>query len=532
MRYIIFIVLINTCTKVFSQIWKESINRVSRLEYLETLKYWDTKYNQFLKVENIGESDGESIFMLKITDSKVPDENKQVALITALHGGPERSGTTTVLSLVEWLLSDDAVAIETRQKQILLLIPIILPKSFFETDEFRNSFGIDPYTGNGTSNWDLESLSFKFPDMAPEIMALLNVVDTYKPEVHLDFHGTGVQAYTKEQRISHESKRFKGQLMFESTGSALSNSVLRSWDWRVMESMIQSGLNAGYPSDRLEADAQRMHWSRDLMALEDKLWLGRPQFYTALYSYFKYHTMLVCMEVGWEKSGVEKAKGLLQIGNNIWYGEKEPGYPVNRLYAFYGKYITAWGQSTLEYRKSREELWENTNNFRGGVLYPEVEGRESFIFSISDTMDIFNETSLEGFLTKIEDQSINFKEIKKFIETGPYVRLVWDKNDKPRANIEKEFKVLNGMGIRIRIPYANAKIEKMKLNGYELGIDPCDGYETWIGNDGHLHVQINIPPEKTKGMGYAILTCEYKPDIKREYGWSPPSEVIKLIKGK
>ena len=68
----------------------------------------------------------------------MPDEDKQVALVTALHGGPERSGTTTALRLIEWLMGDSDLAKETRRKQIVLVIPIANPYAFFTTDRFGN----------------------------------------------------------------------------------------------------------------------------------------------------------------------------------------------------------------------------------------------------------------------------------------------------------------------------------------------------------------------------------------------------------
>ena len=62
-----------------------------------TMEYWSERHTGVLRVERVGESvEKMPIFLLKITDSTVPDEDKQVCLVTALHGGPERSGTTTV----------------------------------------------------------------------------------------------------------------------------------------------------------------------------------------------------------------------------------------------------------------------------------------------------------------------------------------------------------------------------------------------------------------------------------------------------
>src|SRR5690606_8419861 len=132
--------------------------------------------------EEIGKSvQGEGIYMLKVTDPKVSMENKQVALVTALQGGPERSGTTSTLAFAEWILSDEKEAVETRKKQLVLIIPVINPYSYFITDRFGNVNKLDPYTGGGANNWDFQTLTYKKADQAPELVAFLNVMDKYRP---------------------------------------------------------------------------------------------------------------------------------------------------------------------------------------------------------------------------------------------------------------------------------------------------------------------------------------------------------------
>ena len=92
-----------------------------------------------------------------------------------------------------------------------------------------------------------------------------------------------------------------GQTMIEITGSAYSNYALRPWDWRITEAMIDAGLQFGYPSDRFEADSQRLFWGPAVGAQANRFWLGRPNFYTAQYAYAKYHTLLATLEIGWEE---------------------------------------------------------------------------------------------------------------------------------------------------------------------------------------------------------------------------------------
>lgn len=519
-----------TALGVHAQVWTEApLHRLTAQEYEMTLDFWAKKYADRLTVESIGKSsEGLDIPMLKITDKSVKDEDKQVALITSLHGGPERSGTTAVLTLTEWLLSDDKEAIETRRKQVVLVIPIIHPHSYFVTDRFLSAGGIDPYTGGGAGNWDFETLTYKKSDACPELMAFLGVVDKYRPDVNLDLHGTGLQEYSEAHKDAVDHKSYRGQTMFEVTGTAYSNSVLRPWDWRIIEAMVKAGVEEGFPSDRAEADAQMMHWIPGLGKATGSAWSGRPQFYSAQYAYLKYHTLVGCLEVSWEASGVARAKGMLRIGNNVWDGEKYAGYPVNRVFPFIGKYVTAWGETAEALRESRIDLWQKKDGFTAGILYPETEGRESFVVGLTAKGSAMVDENLETFVSNLrKDPTINANAIETHIKKGPEVKLAVRKSAQP-ATTENEIK--RGLGLRLRIQYADAEVSNVRLNGHRLKHSRTDGYELWPGN-GYLQLQINIPPEKAAKLDLAVVTCEYKPKVKRTYGWKPPQEVLDKIAG-
>ena len=304
------------------RIWEEPPpHRLTREEYEATLEFWDRKFGAMLTVERSGESArGDGIWTIRITDPDTPAEQKQHSLITAMHGGPERSGTTTAFHLVEWLTSNDPAAVETRKNQEVRVMPILNPHGYFVTDRFGNEARVDPYTGGGANAWDIANLRLKEPEKSPELVAFLKVVDEFQPEAHLDLHGTGLQEYGEDQLGSRH--RYQGQTMTEITASAYSNYSLRPWDWRITEKMITAGLAAGFPSDRFEADAQRAFWGLPLNPVAGQVWRGRPFFYAAQYGYLKYHTVIAALEVGWEQSGVERSKAWLAMGNEAWPGRK------------------------------------------------------------------------------------------------------------------------------------------------------------------------------------------------------------------
>ncbi|MCL4855366.1 MAG: hypothetical protein KJZ78_28720, partial [Bryobacteraceae bacterium] len=85
--------------------WNERVHRITQAEYEETLRFWADEHREWVSLEQVGQSvKGRGIHLLTATDRSVPDDDKHVCLVTALHGGPERSGTSTILHLVEWLL--------------------------------------------------------------------------------------------------------------------------------------------------------------------------------------------------------------------------------------------------------------------------------------------------------------------------------------------------------------------------------------------------------------------------------------------
>ena len=530
LSFILFIILILDIQA--QALEKTPLHRLTKEEYEATLDFWENKYPDLLTVERVGESmEGLGIFLLKITNKKIADRNKQVALISSLHGGPERSGTASILKLAEWLLSDDQEAAEIRKKQLVLLMPIVNPYAFFISDSFGNSNNICPYHQNWkTSDWnldDVENITYKNIDKSPEMKAFFDVVDQYKPEVNLDLHGTGIAEFTEEQKEECNYLQYKGNIMFESVGGAYSNLSLRPWDWRITEAIVQAGKDAGFPSDRLEADGQRLYRIQDSGNAQKWFWTGIPRFYTAQYAYLKYHTMPAILEVAWVNSGFAKAKGFLKIGNAPWFDEKEPGYPVNKVLPRAGNYVTSWGHTAQERRDSRVELWQRQDGLVGGILYPRTDGRFFISMGFTEKGVKLLDHDLSKFISNLKkNKIINASFIESFIKKGPEVKLGFPKYGE--TSLKSEY-IKNGVGIRLRLQYADAKIEDLRLNGHLLKVDPEDGYETWVG-DGFLQVQINIPPGKSSQMDAAIITCEYTTDTKREYDWVPPQEVMDKLK--
>jgi len=367
-------------------------------------------------------------------------------------------------------------------------------------------------------------MTFKAAEEVPEIRAFLDVVDRFRPEVHLDLHGTGLQEYSVEQL--GDRRRYAGQTMIEITGSAYSNYALRPWDWRVTEAMIAAGEAEGYPSDRFEADAQRAYWGPAMQEITPLTWRGRPNFYTAQYAYAKYHTMIAALEVGWEKSGLARTRGLLRIGNNTWPTRNQPGYPVDRLRSFIGHNVIAHGGTAAERRRSRVELWNLQPCIDQAVLYPQTEGRILYIAAVGANASRFIDVSPQHTARLLRQaEGVDAEVIEAFMKAGPEIKLAIQR---PFDREAESVPIENGIGFHLRIPYPNPQIVDVRVNGRELTRDKLDGFDTWFGS-GFTHLKINIPPNKSKGRDLYILTCAYRPGVEREYGWTPPAAVLQKL---
>lgn len=508
--------------------WTETIHQLTVPEYEATLRHWAAEHPDKLRVEKRGEShDGHGVYLIRISDAEVPDHDKQIALVSALHAGPERSGATSCLKLVEYLLGDSPEARETRRKQIVLVMPICNPYAFFVTDHgWGNKAGIQLYDPP-TSAWNLsDPRNIRLADVAktPELAAVLGVIDEYRPDTHLDLHGTGLQAFSREALPQRDM--LKGQTMFEVSACSYSNCALRPWDWRVTEAMVHAGHVHGYGSDRVEADGQRLQWIEDLDAFRDRLWQpARPdKFRSPFYGYMKYHTMISTTEIGWEQSGVARVMGIVAIGNKTWVDENVPGYPVNRLKWRAGRFVTAWGDRADRRRESRTEIWQKQGEYSDAVFYPEYVGRINYVCAVTEAGSATFDSDPKKFAEKLGALPyVNAEAVGKWVAAGPELRLNFTASKKATAG-----RVQNGIGFRLRIPYQAPELLDVSVNGHSLAESATDGYQAFLA-DGFTQLQVNIPPEKSREMDIFVVTVAYDGRQDRDYGFTPPEAVLRQL---
>ena len=462
-----------------------------QLEHL--WRHWERLHPERLTVTTVGRSRaGRRLYLLELTDHGEPHEDKQHVVLSALHTGVERSAAVGLLRTVEWLLSDDPTAREILQRQVIAALPVPNPDDYLAGRH-----------GGVYTDWDLDGP--RDAGGLPEAAVVQQVFDRYRPEVHADFHG--------------HSLGFPGYQMVENSGASYSNLALRPFHPEIVAQMNAAALALGYPSDHQESDAQRLFWGPDLERLSERLWVGRPHAYAALYAYRHYHTMLLASEVGYSESALARHRRLLEIGNEVWPGEPDAGYPVNTIASNVYHQLVAVGATADERRRSRVELWSKLRQLSIGMIDPNLEGKSVFVCSTNPERTrqlLIDRPVLEFIAALAELPGFDADYLRCFLADWPagqnrevpYLAVY-----PPVHDVQPE-PLTHGLGLRLRIPSATAKLCEVRLNGRPVP------YRSWVAR-GYTYLQVELTPARLAEGDLFVVTCESEPGLVRESwrGW-------------
>lgn len=465
------------------------------------LKHWAAQQNPNYQLEELGLSEhGRTVYAVTMTDPTVPDANKEHALVTALHAGIERGAPATVMSIIEWFLSSDPRAADILRNQVVVFLPLVDP------DRYESGHFTPIYT-----EWNTDG-PLK-PDEIPEGVYVQQVFDHFQPDLHADIHGTSLD--------------FEKYIMFESSGAAYSNNAVRPYHREIIRIMDQAAINAGYPMDTGESDAERQFYGPGVSAMGRKSWYGQPRYYAATYLYDHFHTLAAATEVCWEESGLIRHQALLEIGNERWPGYYYPGYPNGVIMGNTHATLVAYGQTAEARRASRVELWNRMDEFTFGTLDPAMEGQASaFLATSADAETYLNDDKLGETLAKLANHPrLNTTAVTEFFhdwpagQNGPTPQLYVTHRVAAEAPAEGEAipavaPIAHGASIKLRLNYPKAKIEHLELNGAPIAVSETDGYVTWVAR-ASTYIQINLPPEHLAADDLFIVTCKYDPGEKR-----------------
>ena len=259
--------------------WARPAERLTVRTYLGSLNWFAARNPGLAKLTTVGYSPkGLPVCLLKLTDASIPDEDKNVILITCFHAGSERTGTAGVMATADWLLGGSKEANEALRKNVVLIMPIVNPEGYFTSEHWGNSRNMDVYALGRGNRMNLDTLELKKPEDGPEVMAYRAVADKYHPDFHLDVHGTGFH--------------FNGHIQIPSIGRAGSNSSLMCWDDRLVRRLTAAANRDGWGYFLFESDPQRLVWGAAMgEATKPYCDSGAPYCYSQTYGYVRHHTM-------------------------------------------------------------------------------------------------------------------------------------------------------------------------------------------------------------------------------------------------
>ena len=492
----------------------EYIERPSVEDMGEILERWQRKYPSLMRSQIRGKSgEGRPLYLMLISDFNVPAEDKQVVLLTATHAGAELSSTANLFYFAKWLLSDDPAAAESRRKQLVLIMPCGNPDGYAKAQGLvdldkgrewnestfremkRNAFGSNPYV-----SWTWEGV--REPEKNPEAVSLHGLMEEFQPDVHVDVHGI----------------RFKDTAMWESTGISWSSALNRSYIQEIPRRMAEAAEEAGFLMTYGEDTAGQVRATGPTAGADHHYYLRNSHIVAPVYTYHRYHSIAFTMEVGFAESARVQLRRLLEIGNQVWRGEHYPGYPTNQVAAWSLAGVAAYGRTAGERRKSRVELWRKLRQLQYGSLWGEPAGQavcvcattpggaKKFLVAPGSVPGGTASVYIEDLLEKLaHDPRFDHEALSDFARK---TRAFFVGCRGANWNVSDAEPIQNGLALRLLIPYRNAKIDKVRLDGHGAKLSPRDGYIVWQ-RAGGLVVQVNIPPDRVHD--FHIVTCTYDP---------------------
>ncbi|MHA1573542.1 MAG: M14 family zinc carboxypeptidase, partial [Alphaproteobacteria bacterium] len=244
-------------------------------EMEQGLARWQKRYPEALRVESVGKTPGgRDVLLCRITDFAVPDDDKQVVLLTSCHGAMEKNAVTSLLHLIKWLISSDPVAREVRKRQIVLVMPCNNPDGYEKGQRLRDVYMC----------WDWNGVTDR--KRHPEAAILQRVIDAYRQEVHVDLHGFSLAE----------------QMMWESTAISWGAAGYgRSYLPEIPTLMNEAAERAGFLITMGEQSEGKLLATAPVPGADEHFYLRRGAVNDCVYSYHQYHTWAFTMEIGFEQ---------------------------------------------------------------------------------------------------------------------------------------------------------------------------------------------------------------------------------------
>jgi hypothetical protein len=426
---------------------------------------------EMVALEEAGQSvGGRPVWLVRVTDCTVADEDKQVVLAVAQEHGEERSAALALLDLLEWLVTPAAASL--RRSHVVALMPLVNPDAW-ENRDFGNRNGTNLF-----SDYALDG-----PCSQPEAEAVRQTLERLHPEVLANLHGRSTGSAIRA---------------VEGSGLAYATSQYeRAHAHLFVEEVARAAEAAGYPQDRGEEDAERIvPW---IPGAEHQCFGSMFALTAGVYAYHRCHTLSVCMEVQEPASGVVRMQRLLLLGQERWRTEGRAGYPVNVMAWNCHGFLCAAGRTAAELRASREDLWRRQGECAFAYGVPARVGFDLAAFSphLQDKTR-WGAQRLSVVLDGLQDEAdLDLPQMLRFAEGLPdLVFLLTEERGKPEAVAQGPTESLRApVGLRLRLP-GQVRVKAVQVNGRELAEGGgLNAYSVWDTPNGFRMVQADLAPD-------------------------------------
>jgi hypothetical protein len=331
-------------------------------EIYQWLDDWVAKNKGLAQKKVIGKSpDHWDIPAIFITNEALPDDDKQIAVVTLGRHGQEFGTRVVGPEIIRYLCSSDAE--EIRKRQVVIVVPVVNPEGFV-SNEFRSS---------------MTSLT------KTERLVLGGLFKEFPPDMMIDFHSLGEAAGSKYDRGDMEV------IIPANTTKWAVDEQVHQYVAREMQKAAES---EGWPYEIHTLEDLATYYFGDTKIgnmpwtyLKEKVYLLHMQDfyddyhipeedqytnYTCGPAYLKWHTIVFGMETNHYAlsrpgdialSGLVPCSALLKTGSTRSPWEKDKGYPVNILHGDFRISIRPIGRNACERRASRIRIWNERTNF-------------------------------------------------------------------------------------------------------------------------------------------------------------------------
>lgn len=331
-------------------------------EIYQWLDDWVAQNKSLARKETIGKSpDHWDIPAIFITNEALPNDDKQIAVITLGRHGQELGARVVGPEIIRYLGSSDAE--EIRETQVVIVVPVVNPEGFV-LNEFRSS---------------MTSLT------KTERLVLGGLFKEFPPDMMIDFHSLGKTAGPKYDRGDMEV------IIPANTTRWAMDEQIHQYVAREMQKAAES---EGWPYEIHTLEDLATYYFGDTKIgnmpwtyLKEKVYLLHMQDsydnyhapgedlytnYTCGPAYLKWHTLVFGLETNHHalsqagdiaSSGLTPCSALLKMGCTRLPWEKDKGYPVNILHGDFRISIRPLGKNVSERRASRTRIWNERKNF-------------------------------------------------------------------------------------------------------------------------------------------------------------------------